>query len=392
MSDALCTICIPAFQAAPFIARTLDCAQAQSERAIAIHVSVDQSDDETADICEARAALDPRIRVSRQGQRVGWSDNTNCLIRDVQTPFFFLYFHDDLIADTYVERLCGLLRSRPDAATAHGDMKHFGATEHVAAGAAYEGGSFERQFQFLEGKHQPPLLRAMTRTNARRRMDIFVPSSRAGANGAHHVYVLGLLAAGASLHAPEVLYQRHNMRSGGLTESWRQMSFAQVRDAFEDNAEAVMNLRMGDGVRELQRLVAYLFVMTRMRLAEQEREIVDPIPAAAVSPHFVDFSPLRALKGAEAGLLKRALSAYARLLYVEGDQCERRRDFGGALDRMAASAIADAGEGRARGRIDHLQRKVARPASALERAVADGVLRRQEAERLAILLESEFAS
>lgn len=181
------------------------------------------------------------------------------------------------------------------------------------------------------------------------------------------------------------------MRSGGLTESWRKLPFADVRNAFEDNADAVMNLRIGDGVHELQRLLAYLFVMTRMRLAEQEREIVDPIPAAAVSPHFVDFSPLHALKDAKAGVQKRALSAYARLLYLEGDQCERRRDFGGALERMAASAIADAGEGRARGRIEHLQRKAARAASALELAVANDAFRRPEAERLAILSDSGLA-
>ena len=45
------TICIPAWQAADFIERTLRCARSQTYEDIHILVSVDQCEDATVEIC-----------------------------------------------------------------------------------------------------------------------------------------------------------------------------------------------------------------------------------------------------------------------------------------------------------------------------------------------------
>ena len=121
------TLCIPAWQAATFIERTLRCARAQSYPAIRIAVSVDRGDDDTEAICRRHAAEDPRIDVVAQPVRLGWADNCNALLDGVQTPLFCLYFHDDVLHPGYIDTLrsallAALVRSPPIATSAPSAM------------------------------------------------------------------------------------------------------------------------------------------------------------------------------------------------------------------------------------------------------------------------------
>ena len=242
MTRPRCTICIPTWQAAAFIERTLDHAQAQTECDIAIHVAVDLCDDPTADLCEARAVADPRIHVIRQTTRQGWANNCNSLIDSVRSPYFFMYFHDDLIEPDYVARLCDLLDRRPDAASAHGDVQHFGATFQLARSAPYEGSTLERMFQFVAAQEKSPLLRSVTRTGMMRSAGVRFEASLSNALGAHFSYVWQFLSLGPALHIPAALYHRWNQREGGLTERWRKSAFADTRAALQDNASKLLRI------------------------------------------------------------------------------------------------------------------------------------------------------
>ena len=71
------TICIPAYNAAAFIGRTIGCAQAQTYPHFRMLISVDRSDDDTAAICRAHAAADRRIEVFEQSDRLGWAMDEN---------------------------------------------------------------------------------------------------------------------------------------------------------------------------------------------------------------------------------------------------------------------------------------------------------------------------
>ena len=72
--EAEVTVCIPAWQAEPFIDRTLGCARKQTHSRLRILVSIDASDDATAEICQAHAELDPADhRVRAKGKAgLGW--------------------------------------------------------------------------------------------------------------------------------------------------------------------------------------------------------------------------------------------------------------------------------------------------------------------------------
>ena len=121
--NPLVSVCIPAYQAESFIDRTLDCARSQTHENLQIIVSVDASDDATVDRCRSHALGDNRVTVIEQVSRLGWSQNVNAALEAVRGEYFFVYFHDDLIEPTYVERLLRALEARPDAATAHCDQR-----------------------------------------------------------------------------------------------------------------------------------------------------------------------------------------------------------------------------------------------------------------------------
>jgi hypothetical protein len=230
------TVCIPAWQAAAFIDRTLDCARGQSYRHLRILVSVDRGDDDTAAICRRHAAADPRIEVIEQRRRLGWSENANALLSRVATEFFFLYFHDDIIAPTYVEALRNALLADPTATSAHCDLERFGDETGIDPGNHYHGDAGNRLLAFLAGPVKGTPLRSMTRRAVLAQGLCFPEIGEAGFWRCHP-YLLTLLAAGPALRVPEVLYRRW-FRAGSMTRSWEVAS----TDALIDGQSASARL------------------------------------------------------------------------------------------------------------------------------------------------------
>lgn len=278
------SICIPAWQSEAFIEKTLRCASAQTHRRLEILVSVDRCEDRTAEICREHARDDRRIRLFVQEERLGWAGNVNFLLEKVDTEFFSIYFHDDLILPTYVERLLGLLRAEPDAASAHCDVQRFGGNERVAPGHAYRAATAQRLVEFLVAPKHGSLLRSLTRT--RKMGERFGLPTEAGGFWAQEPYLLRLLAAGPALHLPEPLYQRWDKREGGLTDAWKKYSFDQLLEGFRaSTAASLALLRQTDltpAERELVVFCLYLKVMPRIRVAETGNRI----PAREAHPAF----------------------------------------------------------------------------------------------------------
>lgn len=129
----ICSILLPAYEAAGFIQATLDSISAQTSPNIEVVVSVDLCEDATFDICMAHAARDRRFRVVKQGARLGYVGNCNFLLGQARADFALFAFHDDLIAPDYVEKLAAALVTHPTAALSYSDMDITyvnGAREH----------------------------------------------------------------------------------------------------------------------------------------------------------------------------------------------------------------------------------------------------------------------
>jgi glycosyltransferase involved in cell wall biosynthesis len=113
---------VPAWKAAGFIGRTLDALAAQTQPGFEVLISDDASPDDTAAICERRAAEDPRFRVIRQERNLGWVGNVNALLAQADADYLLFAFQDDLPEPSYVERCVAALDADPSAVMAFSDI------------------------------------------------------------------------------------------------------------------------------------------------------------------------------------------------------------------------------------------------------------------------------
>ncbi len=278
------TLCIPAWQAEAFIDRTLTCARRQTHADIRILVSVDASHDNTVAICRAHAQEDPRIDVIDQPQRLGWSRNANFLLERVESEFFFLYFHDDVIEPTYTERLLGALRARPDAMSVHCDLQRFGNEDAVDLGHDYAGSACERLVTFMAGPVKGTPLRSLIRS---RLLGDGLRFAEIGTDGFWrcHPFLFTLLGSGPALRHPELLYRRW-FRDGSLTTTWSPQTVDDLIEGQCASARAcgatIDRLVPDAGQRELLHYCLALFIMNWTR--QYELRLGRP---QLVEPHII---------------------------------------------------------------------------------------------------------
>jgi glycosyltransferase involved in cell wall biosynthesis len=227
------TICIPAYQAANFIDRTLRCAQGQTYGGVRILVAVDRSTDETAAICRQFEKTDHRIEIIEHEQRLGWCGNVNSLIERVDTPFFTLYFHDDLILPQYCEELRQRLLQYPEAASSNCDFLLFGLLDRLVAGHTFDGSTAKRILTLWTTYPRGQFLRSMIRREKVGPNYRLPPEEQYGFTTGH-VLQTRTIAAGLAVRVPETLYLRW-ARKAGMTHGWKDLPY-----------ESVLRSRRGD--------------------------------------------------------------------------------------------------------------------------------------------------
>lgn len=277
--DGVVTVCIPAYQAAPFIGRTLDHAQAQTHSDQRILVAVDASTDDTEEICRERARADDRISVIAHREPQRWHGNVNSLLGRVDSEFAFVYFHDDLIEPTYSERLVAALRAVPDAASAHCDVRLFGrGGERIATGRDYRGPAVLRLLTYLVVPDRGSMLRSMIRMNGA------AGGLRVTPSGAAHE--MAIVAAGPAVRVPEVLYHREHERPGGLGDGARSNPLSEVLEGLRWNVEfareVIDRVDAHGSERELLEFGLRVFAEMRLRGLEQAHQAPGLTPITEV--------------------------------------------------------------------------------------------------------------
>src|SRR5262249_35779449 len=113
---------VPTWKASRFIEETLDALAAQTCPGLEFLISDDASPDETAAICERRAARDSRFRVLRQPRNLGWTGNVNALLAEAKADYLLFAFQDDLPEPTYIEKCVAALEADRGAVMAFSDI------------------------------------------------------------------------------------------------------------------------------------------------------------------------------------------------------------------------------------------------------------------------------
>jgi tetratricopeptide (TPR) repeat protein len=377
MSAPDVSVCIPTWQSAEFIERTLRCAREQTHAAIRILVSVDLGCDGTAEICKAVARQDSRIKVIVQSERLGWSQNCNALLDAVETEYFFFYFHDDIIEPGYVEALRAALLARPDAGSAQCDVQAFGLRDTFLAGTAYPGPAAERLIQYLVGPRGYPL-RCLTR-----RMP---PQERAGREDplsdglrfaaipgdtfyAAAPYMLAVAAAGPMLHVAAPLYRRW-FRPGMMTESWSTTPVDEVVAGLRESMRlcaAVIDRALDSAAeRALTGFALTLMIMTQLRGQELRLRVPALIAPEAISPALGRQAVLpEGLESLDPAVQSWILRAQAKLQLIEARHAREQGDGETTLQKAALAAALDPTSALAQRLLAHCLLRSGQPLAAL---------------------------
>ena len=199
------TVCVPVWNGEAFVEETLDSARSQTLDDISVLVSVDRSDDRSAEICRAFAAGDPRFQVFVQPARLGWIGNVNWLLRRIESETACILPHDDVLAPSYLERLAAALDQRHEAILAFCDVQTFGRREIVRAGPEATGDLFTRIVGFLHANTAAEAWRGIFRSTVLERGCYLEEINGAAAD---QVWLLRLAIEGSLIRVPEVLYRK----------------------------------------------------------------------------------------------------------------------------------------------------------------------------------------
>ncbi|WP_395686895.1 glycosyltransferase family 2 protein [Aestuariivirga sp.] len=226
------TVLVPAFQAAPFVANTLVSISSQSHEEFTAIISVDLSDDQTFDICAEHAAHDGRFKVIRQSKRLGWVDNSNFLLSQLESPYALFAFHDDLLSPIYLHSLKTALDAHPEASVAFADtlLTRLDGSQELWQYADLDGvaEACERGQRVLSrrGRWWVPN-RGMFRTAAARKVG-GLRKHDSGEFSADLPWLFHLSLVGSFVRIPETLCYKF-YREGSLSRTWR-FSFRQNFD------------------------------------------------------------------------------------------------------------------------------------------------------------------
>jgi len=221
--------CLPAHNASAFVEETLHALAAQTYPNLRVLVSVDRSDDDTADRCERFAGTDARFSVIRQATRLGWIGNANALLDRAGSEADLLFFapHDDLPEPAYVARLAEALRGNPRASLAFSDLEviqpdgearivRYGELDGIACRVERGRRLLARRFGWWTPFRGLLSVETARRVGGLRR-------NLAGEFAADWPFVLHLALLGEFVRVPEVLY-RKRYRTESLSKRWRYRS------------------------------------------------------------------------------------------------------------------------------------------------------------------------
>jgi glycosyltransferase involved in cell wall biosynthesis len=199
------TVCVPAYNAAGFVAETIASIAAQRFRDFRILVSLDRSRDESEAVL--RRCLPRGSELVVQPSQLGWVANVNALIARVDTPFFCIVPHDDLLDPRYLAEVHALAASDAGIACAYSDIAGFGARRLRVEQADIRGTRLQRVTDFLLHHFGAVAFRGVVR-RAGPNDRPFIPTGLRSDYAADTVWMLRLAQRGELRRLPEPLYSK----------------------------------------------------------------------------------------------------------------------------------------------------------------------------------------
>jgi hypothetical protein len=212
------------------MAQTLGSVRAQTFTDFVVDVGLEP--DEPAATLEACAPFleDPRFRVKLNPERLGWDKNVRALLRRVETPYFTILPHDDVMHPEYLASLLAALRDRPEVSVAHSDKVHFGDDIHRKWMEIPDAAVGRRMLSFFLQGAEGDLWRGVTRSTVLRREH---PVNDYQGFAVETEWSLHLVQSGLTARVARPLYLKRVQSSTGVAFGWTALGEERLRDALE---------------------------------------------------------------------------------------------------------------------------------------------------------------
>lgn len=229
------TVCVPVYNGAGFVAETLESLRRQTLTDFKAVVSIDQSVDGSIDACLPFGG-DPRFWLIGQRSRLGWVGNCNFLISKVETEFFCILPHDDVLEPDYLAALLAALDGRPEAVAAYCDVGLFQNQSETIRQPGLSGGRFERVRDYLALHFNAVAFRGLIR-KAMAFPGPYFEGNPSGDFAADSLWTLRLAACGELRRVARSLY-RKRIHGAAETQRWWRWNDAQAWTAWIDHCAA----------------------------------------------------------------------------------------------------------------------------------------------------------
>src|SRR5574340_1352967 len=161
------TVGVPVYRGESVIQESLRSIQQQTHKSIEVIISLDGPQPEAERLCQP-FLKDPRFRLVIQPERLGWVGNSNFLMAQVETAYWWWHPQDDWVDPGYLEALLDHAERSPAAAIVYCDMLNFDLTDDVWIQPSATGDAIARQLTLLDDQLFAVAFHGLTRLEALR--------------------------------------------------------------------------------------------------------------------------------------------------------------------------------------------------------------------------------
>lgn len=169
MTQPLVSIGMPVFRGVGLIEETLRVVLDQTYQNIEVILSVDGSDEESAEVCKPFLS-DERVRMTVQSQQLGWAGNIRWTMDQHRGDYFVYHQQDDGLSPNYIEALVQVAEAHPEISVCYAPMDVVTPEGHhwVDRHKSITGSPISRVLTHLE-RMDTSMFRGLTRSSMARR-------------------------------------------------------------------------------------------------------------------------------------------------------------------------------------------------------------------------------
>jgi glycosyltransferase involved in cell wall biosynthesis len=132
------SVCIPVFNRAHLIGRTIECALRQDFQDFDLLVVDDASSDNTVEIVRTYACQDPRVKLVVNSKNLGLTRNFNRCLELASGPLIQILQSDDLVDADYLSKASQIFDLHPNVGFVSAKCRHIDIDDHILSNGINE--------------------------------------------------------------------------------------------------------------------------------------------------------------------------------------------------------------------------------------------------------------